>query len=149
MKLNAEAVRDVLLYLEQNLEYNDTEYEAQKIIEPISVQTLVKVLTPSKHYTDNEVRYAVKKLWENQMIHAKVSTGTHGNFLNFQVLDITWSGHEFLNNVRPQTIWEITKDKASKLGGMSIKMLSFLSSTIIQAVASNHELIQSIVNNLK
>jgi len=83
MKLNAEAVRDVLLYLEQNLEYNDTEYEAQKIIEPISVQTLVKVLTPSEHYTDDEIRYAVKKLWENQMIHAKVSTGTRGDFFKF------------------------------------------------------------------
>lgn len=149
MKLNAEAVRDVLLYLEQNLEYNDTEYEAQKIIKPISMQAIVEALGSSEHYTDNEIRYAVKKLWENQMINAKAPTGTHGEFLNFQVFDITWSGHEFLNNVRPQTIWEATKEKAGKLGGMSIKMLSFLSSTIIQAVASNPELVQSIVNGLK
>lgn len=63
--------------------------------------------------------------------------------------NITWNGHQFLENIRPNTIWEATKNKAKQIGGISIHGLSLISMSIIQGLASNSDFIQSIVDMMK
>lgn len=63
--------------------------------------------------------------------------------------NITWNGHQFLNTIRPTTIWEATKSKAKQIGGMSLHGLSMVSMSIMQGLASNPDFIQSIVNMMK
>jgi hypothetical protein len=36
---------------------------------------------------------------------------------------LTWSGHEFLDNVRDPEIWRRTKEGADKVGGFSLEVL--------------------------
>ena len=38
-------------------------------------------------------------------------------------LQLTWSGNDFLENIRDQTVWEKTKEGAQKLGGASWDVL--------------------------
>ena len=147
MKLVPDAVRDIMLYLEENLTLevvdNKPEYSS------ISYLKLADELVPSKHYSKEEVVYAIQQLCQCDMIKAHITTGKSRRYITCDIYDISWTGHEFLNNIRPQTVWEATKEKATKLGGMSIKALAFLSSTIIQAIASNPELINSIVKSIQ
>ena len=66
-----------------------------------------------------------------------------------EIQNITWNGHQFLNTIRPDSIWNATKKKAKQIGGMSIHGLSLISSAIMQGLASNPDFIQSIVDKLK
>lgn len=126
MKLVADAVRDILLYLENNLEVtlenNKTNMSYISYVEPANT------LTPSKHYSKEEVIYAIQQLYQNGMINVNIFIGKQGRWINGDIYDITWQGHEFINNIRIPSIWEAAKSKAGKLGGLSIKALSFLSS---------------------
>ena len=45
--------------------------------------------------------------------------------------DITFYGHEFLNTVRPKTVWENTREISGKLGVKSISSLSQIASQIV------------------
>lgn len=147
MKLVPDAARDILLYLEQNLTIDIVENKTKT--NSISYLKLADELTPSQYYSKEEIVYAIQQLSQHGMIKSKISTGQNGRWINCDIYDITWEGHEFLNNIRPQTVWEATKEKATKLGGMSVKALAFLSSTVIHAIASNPQLIDSIVKSIK
>ncbi|WP_369525883.1 DUF2513 domain-containing protein [Thomasclavelia cocleata] len=62
---------------------------------------------------------------------------------------MTWNGHQFLETIRPNTIWEAVRNKAKQIGGVSISGLSIISSSVIQGLASNPDFIQSIVDKIK
>lgn len=147
MKLVADAVRDVLLYLENNL-YLTVE-NGKTIYDNISFKKLADTLTPSNHYSKEEVIYAIQQLYNSQMISVKIHSGNNEKWTIADIYDITWQGHEFLNDIRIQSVWEATKEKAEKLGGMSIKALSFLSAQVIKAITSNPQLISDIIQSIK
>jgi len=75
-----------------------------------------------------------------------MAKGNNNSILFCSIIDITYSGHMFLNTIRPKTIWDATKEKAKQIGGMSIQSLSMISSTIVQELASHPDFIQSILN---
>lgn len=147
MRLNPDVVRDVLLYLEQNLKMK---VEDGKIVtNEFTMETLADKLTPSERYTKEEAIYAIEQLYYADLIDATVQTGKGGQIIYCEVKDIKWAGHEFLNNVRSDTVWNATKEKATKLGGMSIRALASLSSMVIQAIISNPQLINNILESIK
>ncbi len=43
--------------------------------------------------------------------------------LNFLVYRVTWQGHDFLDSVRDDEIWKMTKDGAMNAGGFSVDLL--------------------------
>ena len=49
---------------------------------------------------------------------------------------ITWNGHQFLDNVRSNTVWNKTKETAIKLGSVSVSFLSNIAAQIIANVIS-------------
>lgn len=48
---------------------------------------------------------------------------------------MTWTGHEFLDEVRDPEIWRKTKEGADKVGSWSIKLLGEIASGLIRAKA--------------
>ena len=51
--------------------------------------------------------------------------------------ELTFYGHEFLENIRPDTVWESTKKKAKSVGSFSIDVLSKLAAQLaIQAATT-------------
>lgn len=62
-----------------------------------------------------------------------------------EINNITWNGHQFLNTIRPKTVWEATKQGASKLGIMSMHALSTIAMKITEAVITNPVVIDNII----
>lgn len=52
-------------------------------------------------------------------------------------IELTWAGHEFLDQVRDPEIWTKTKAGASKLGSWSIGLLGDIAMGYIKAKASS------------
>ena len=51
---------------------------------------------------------------------------------------LSWSGHEFLDNIRPQDIWDKAKDGAEHMGGFSMEILGKLAQGFIKKKIELH-----------
>lgn len=115
MVLNEDCVRDILLYLEKTLNYNSY---------GIMGTNSIIIEDELKKYDNKIVHYAIEKLIEGEII------STHGiphNMIDrlpsIQISDITYRGHELLNNIRPESAWQKTKSVACKMGRHSLGFL--------------------------
>lgn len=119
MRLNADCVRDVMLFLEENLE-------------------LVSFLECSNieiNYNSSDVTYTCAKLIEAGYLIGNTTVDLSGH-MKVVINSITWNGHQFLDNVRSNTVWNKTKETAIKLGSVSVSFLSNIATQIIANVIS-------------
>lgn len=104
MKLNHECIRDLLLYIEENLSYND-ELEINKI--------------SLNNYSLEELLYTTEKLVEaDYLICFTIEIDDEYSILLVQ--SITYKGHHFLDTIRDNKIWSKTKNVLSFLKSVSI-----------------------------
>lgn len=144
MTLNYDCIRDVLLYLEDTLEYtNDMVAMTHK---RLSINNIASALSS---YFKEDVQYTTEKLFEARYIRiADIIHDKNGYITSGYVDDITWEGYNFLNNIREKSIWEATKQGAKKVGAMSISAISMISFEIVKAVVTNQEVISKIVAHI-
>lgn len=115
MKLDYDCVRDVLIYLENNLSYNDS-YPA----------TDIKL----SNYSMEEILYTVSLLYDANYIEA-IPLETF-NFKSFYIKSLTMSGHELLDNIRDNNVWKKIKDKISKVtSSASLSILNSVASAFL------------------
>lgn len=146
MKLNPDCVRDVLLYLESHLEYiNRNDYALEH--NEITFNTIAEDLSQKHDYEKSSVNYAIEKLLEVGFITSNTqSRGRNNAIIYAPISDITWNGHQFLNNIRQQSIWDATKSGAKKIGATSISALSMIAMEIIKTIVTKPEVINSIIS---
>lgn len=106
MKLNADCIRDVMICIEENLEYN-TEW---------TIKTLHDFLP---EYTFEELSYTCQKLNEGGLLN--VMTVPMMSYIEPQIArvqSLTFDGHEYLETIRSPKIWQQTKEyiKSTSLG---------------------------------
>ena len=65
-----------------------------------------------------------------------------------EINNITWNGHQFLNTIRPDTVWQATKKGASKIGLMSMHALSSIAMKVAETIVSDPAVIAKIVSML-
>lgn len=112
MKLNQECVRDILLELEEKLTFNNALYLQQ-----------VQELEAYKKYGNDETLYAILKLIEvNYLIGSKKIS--NGGVYYLSLSAITWNGHEFLDSIRSNEVWQETKNRVKDFSSVSIGILS-------------------------
>lgn len=140
MKINPDCIRDILLYLEKNLYLTENN--------SFSIITL-NSLYENLEYKKDDIWYSVYNLHQMRFIEGRISPAAHDKLFFCEIHNITWEGHQFLNTIRPKSIWEATKTKAKQIGGMSLHSLSTISMSIATAIATNPEFIQSIVEKIK
>lgn len=116
MKLNHDKVRELLLYIEENLE-------------------LGKHLNLNVNNSDDETLYAASKLIEAGYLQGKINQFMDGNSMIF-INSISWSGHEFLDNIRSEQGWEKTKTIVKNIGGASISLVSDFSAKVTAELIS-------------
>lgn len=136
MRLIPEAIRDVLLFIEQNLQLKDNGsagFESNIITQ----NELASELAPSKYYSESDIIYTVQQLVEHKFLVAKVATGKNGRWIYCEIKDITWEGHEFLNSVRSDTVWIKTKEHAQKIGVNALKELVYIANKITRELIEN------------
>lgn len=116
MKLKKECVRDLLLYFEKNLSY-ENEIQANCI-------TL-------KKYTKDDILYTCDKLLEAGLINAIKQKTICSKYPIIIINSLTYNGHQFLDNVRSPEIWRETKSRLKSLGSVSIDMISQVAASVI------------------
>lgn len=74
-------------------------------------------------------------LLDEDFIEGSNAGGWEVNAEAFIIQRITSSGHDFIDAIRDDTIWEKTKDKAAKVGGsVSLGTLTEIATSIVRAV---------------
>lgn len=148
MKLNPDCIRDVLLYLEGNLTYNDNKASAIEH-NAIPLSTIVESLQQMYDYSQDDIKYSVEKLLEiKYIISHKIKIGNNHEIVSCPISDITYEGHQFLNTIRPETIWQATKKGAAKIGIMSMHALSTIAMEIAKSVVTDPTVIAKIASLL-
>ena len=100
MKRNMELARLILLAIEQS---DDDE--------PASIRL------PTDKYDDLHISLHVRLLHEANLIHAIETTRGFNSSSAWIPHSLTWQGHEFLDVIRLDVIWEILKLEEAKFGG--------------------------------
>lgn len=126
MHLNPDSVRAVLLYLEDNLKYPERMYSN------IVVSGIINKYQ-DKFGKEEDLIYAIKQLRDNKMIVADPITKDMHYNKYFFVSDITPKGHEFLNNIKNETIWSETKKIAKQFGSFALSILNQIAADIISS----------------
>lgn len=114
MKLKQDCIRDLLLYLEENLKLDD-------FIEINSLKL--------KNYNSEDLIYTTSKLIEADYINC--SFFSVDNKTHYYVLSITYKGHLFLDNIRDEKVYQKTKALLSSFKSVSIEIFSETASKVI------------------
>ena len=123
MQLNLDCIRDVLLELETF---------------PIGLYTVSSFQNCLSKYSDEQVLYTLVKLCEGNYINALFSRTLGGSTIISAVYDITFQGHEFLEKIRSDNVWNNNlKPAFSSIGSMSLDVVSKVASTVIAALVTS------------
>ncbi len=119
MKLNQDCIRDLLLYLEDNLTYTDE----------IKINNL-----SLKNYSKEDLMYTADRLIEANYLNTRICWNFNETHI-IMVKSITYQGHQFLDNLRDDKIWNKAKSILKPLKSVSIEIISkTLSNIIIQYI---------------
>lgn len=114
MKLNHDCIRAVLLDIEDNV----------TLSKRITINQFLKFKHSSK-FTIQDITYSLVKLEEVGYIDAAFKKLLEdGTYYYSKIGNLTYIGHEFLDNIRDPEIWKKTKEAASKVGKFSITTLA-------------------------
>ena len=148
MRLNIDYVRDVLLYAEKNLDYEDSQSKTP---------TQHKELTDWQitgdesfnNYDKQELTYAVETLVKSGFFDlAATPIIRNGNLYNARIVGLTWAGHELLDNLRNPTILEAVKERAKKTGGASIGIIAKAAEAMGIAIMTDPNAIENLKQGL-
>lgn len=120
MKLNHDCVRSILLELEDKLSLDDG----------ISLRQMREFKTFNEFGYETSV-YTLTKLIEVEYLNGSVSRGDN-QIIDVLIGSISWEGHQFLDNIRDNTIWSKTKDSVKALSSVSLPVLSNVAASIIK-----------------
>lgn len=129
MRLNPDCTRDILIFLEERTSANGVlEYSARNMSEQ---------LNDPLRYSAEEVMYHISQCALSGFF-VGYEEDCSGNFI---LRDISPKAHEFLANVRSDTVWNKTKSVAGKIGTTSLNALCQIASTVIsELIKSSPEL---------
>lgn len=117
MKLNYDCVRDIMLYLEENLNFGN----------PIRDTNI------NLNYDIKDIRYSLLKLHEINYLDGSVSKYMDGEY-SVITTDITFYGHKFIGEIQSDTIWNKTKDVSKDLGIQTINGITQIASSVISSL---------------
>lgn len=118
MRLNPDCVRDILLEIEEVVDFS-TMFAYDK-----------SESAPSRlrRYTHQELIYHISQCEQADLICGVLFTDGGDSVT---ISDLTPDGHEFLANTRKNEIWEGTKVVAKKVGSVSLNALVQIASNVI------------------
>ena len=124
MELNKDCVRDVLLSCEELLKMDEEGY-----MNSLSHEELEQVLP---NYKTEDIIYTEVKLKEAGFLDVKVTRASGNILVDVRINDITFTGHEFLNDIRDDNNWKKVKEIAKSVGAFSINMIAQIAVGVIQ-----------------
>ena len=119
MKLNPDCMRDILLQIEQ-LPYGERVYPDQ-------------LYTSLPNYSHEEIDYSILKMDEAGFINATIEHYLSGN-ISIEIHDISYNGHQFLDTVRSNKVWNVTKKVATDIGSTSVHAITKIATSVITEI---------------
>lgn len=125
MKLNYDCLRDVLLSLESHLELDDLlAFQCYSFEDILNFKDL-------QNYSDKDIFYAIYNLKQIDFINCSILYSDGGTPRKVLISNINYSGHEFLETIKSDTIWKTLKEKFSFGGGMSLPIIQDVATALI------------------
>ncbi len=86
-------------------------------------------------YSYEQILYTLIKLSEGGYVNAKLSRSSDGKIITFRVYEMTFQGHEFLEKIRSDTIWnQKLKPVFTNIGSMSFEVISSVANSAITSL---------------
>lgn len=147
MTLNYDYVRDILLFIEKNLNYEHFDKLPMNHKKIMHGKLLSDVAFDG--YNKQELLYALELLIKEGYINCINTHFVNGNLLNASIVGLTWSGHNLLDNIRNDTVWNAVKQKATKVGGVSLSVLANSAGTLASALLSDPNAVQNFMQGIQ
>lgn len=109
MKLNIDCIREVLLTME-DMPRNES----------LSAAELRDILSD---YSSDDVDYSCLKLKEAGYIDAVIKV-IPNEFFVLELKDITFLGHQFIADIKSDSVWDNVKEISKKVGSSSLSSLT-------------------------
>ena len=107
MRLNLDCIRDILLFIEENTDFENTDVDASDLVEALN------------KYDKNTLFYHINKMHSAKLFD---SIDYCENELLY-ISSLSWTGHAYLDNIRDNTVWDKTKAAIGKLSSVSFPIL--------------------------
>lgn len=120
MKLNYDCVRDVLLYLEDNLTINNSIAFPSDIKESLLLK-----------YSKDDLLYTVKILLNKKLILGDDNFNYATGMYTANIESLSFDGHSFLDNIRDNQVWSKSKKILSAFKSVSIEIISQVATNVI------------------
>lgn len=154
MRLNNDAVRGVLMYLGENLNYlgsyDEIPYEHETMVMGVIANGAIT------NYSENETLfnyeqavYATEQLVKEKYLQTTRLIENNGNMMFVQVSDITWKGQELLKSIENQAIWNAVQKESQKRGVYALEILANIAKQIGIATLTNPNAINNIVQAIQ
>ena len=150
MKLNPDAVRKILIFISNNLNFEDSDSDF-----PYQHQEMTNGQIVSNDYFDDfnksEVSYALELLIYEGFVSTigKPNIDSNGNMTFARINGLTLKGQELLNDIYNDTIWETTKKRAKQLGKVSLSAMASGAKALTSAFMVDPNAINNLVEGIK
>ncbi len=118
MKLDHDVVRNLLLKIESEADETGLSTNAQK---QIAIDLEI---------SESLLGYTINRVNEANLITGKALFASN-SFYSFSPIQLTFKGHEYLDNIRAPKVWKQSKSVAEKIGSVSLNVMSNIASDII------------------
>lgn len=120
MKFVPDCARDIMLAVEA--------------LEPNKTLTIPRLAEMYPDYSEDVLNYHCLKLLEADFIDAS-QVPVRGQVLPqiSKILALTYDGHQALEDIRPQSVWERAKKSAAKVGSLSMHALAEAAAAIVSS----------------
>lgn len=121
MELNHDCVRDILIWVENNVQISHPRY-TDNLIDDLQ-----------DRWSKMEIVYCVAQLNEAGLLDGGAIIDGGAVSIN-SITKLTWNGHEYLDNIRDDKVWKETKKTIfSKIGSASLSIVGSVASKIIES----------------
>lgn len=125
MKLNPDCIRDILLSIEETTDY----YTRFEYVPGTSIHGRIQ------KYSHDEIIYHIHQCRLSGLVFRCEING-NGGYITIE--DLSPSGHEFLEKIRADTIWNKTKEIAGAIGTKSLDATIQIASVVLTEIVKAH-----------
>ncbi len=119
MKRNMDLCRDLLMFIEK-----------EDRLTTSKVKTVIE-----KGYELNEILYHCQLLQEHGYVREFEYKGALGRLTFLDFSGLTWEGHDFIDKIRENTVWNKTKDVITQKGlPMALEVVQQVATAVITSM---------------
>lgn len=123
MKLNKDCIRTTLIYIEEHCIYESNKF-GDKSMHIVNFHEL-KNADEFSEISEDDIKYTIVKLLEGDYIKGSLIPKDSGiNFDIVRISQLTLRGHDLLDNIKPEPVWNKTKNLLQKVGDFSLGIMS-------------------------